>query len=101
MIKTEKKVQIAGMVIEGMGITDEDLKQEIYVRALEFDGESDKCQSCADMNQIPCLFNDLLDFAHYYKAKSEKRRTYETPISASLQGIDEIIRVILMDNFGF
>lgn len=101
MLKTEKKIEIAGMVIEGMMIEDEDLKQEIYARALEFDGGSGKCQECSDREQIPCLFNDLIDFAKYYNAKSVKRGTYEVLISPSLQGIDEILRVILMDRFGF
>lgn len=97
MLTSEKKIEIAKSVIDGIGIEDEDLKQEMYLQALQFD-EGRNCIVCEDYQL--CLFSNLVEFATIYQIEADERRARETSVSSSLQSIDDVILAFLAARLG-
>lgn len=94
MLKTEEKIVVARNVIIDLNIDNEDLKQEIYLRALQFDGGPHRnCDTCKD--QKVCLFNDLRMFVRAYQINEQRHADVEIPIAVSLRGIDDFIFALL------
>ena len=97
MLTSEQKIKIAGNVIKAMEIEDEDLKQEIYLHALQHICDCDN--ECSHNNQNSCLFYNLVSFAKRYEAEANRRATIEISVSPSLQLMDEMILLFLRSRF--
>ena len=98
MLNTEERMEVAKNVIELCAVTDEDLKQEIYVNALEFrkvnpDGLYDKCKECGKVKCIQCLSDYLMDITRTYNEKREEKEAYENLESVNLPHFDDLILI--------
>lgn len=93
-MSTDEKIMIARNVIENLNIEDEDLKQEIYLRALQFDVNLRiGCTGCK--NQNICLLGDLTKFIKEYQANKKMIQDLEVPVRVSLTEIDSYILSLL------
>lgn len=94
MMTTDEKVMVARNVIEVLDIKDEDLKQEIYLRALQFNGTPQRnCDMCND--QKMCLYKELRVFVQAYEINEQRHVNVEIPVAVSLRGIDDFILTLL------
>lgn len=94
MLTTEERMEIAKTIIEMNEIVDEDLKQEIYMHALEFkmpDGaQSDKS---AKIRSTLYLGVHLSDVIVTYAEEKDVRESMEHLASVNLKHFDTIMPV--------
>lgn len=94
MLNTEERVEVAKNVIELASIEDEDLKQEIYLNALEFKNNTN-CV-CGKIKCIQCLSDYLMEIARTYTEKSEEYEKHERAESVVLDHFDYLILASLL-----
>lgn len=96
MLNTEERMEVAKNVIELCGVEDEDLKQEIYLSALEFQKKNpddiyENCKSCGKVKCIQCLSDRLMELTRTYNEKMEETAAYENSVPVNLQHFDDLI----------
>ena len=101
MLNTEERMEVAKNVIELCAVTDEDLKQEIYLSALEFrkvdpDRFFEKCNTCDNVKCIQCLSDYLMDITRTYNEQCAEKEAHENLESVILDHFDHLILTALM-----
>ena len=101
MLNTEERMEVAKNVIELCAVTDEDLKQEIYLSALEFrkvdpDRFFEKCNTCDNVKCIQCLSDYLMDITRTYNEQCAEKEAHENLESVILDHFDYLILTALM-----
>lgn len=88
----DERIYTATKFIEQVGVTDEDLKQELYATALEFNKCADGCDK---FKQHECLRRKLIEVHDRYVMDNAVNMYVEVRTVPYLRGFDEIVHIRL------